>query len=202
MQNDYIIWKPVKGFEGLYEVSNDGQVKSLDRISVRPSGTPVHVTGRIKKTSIGNKGYPMVCLTKDRKSHTCTVHRLMAIAFLEPKKGMDQINHIDGVKTNNHLSNLEWSNNSLNQKHRHDALGHSGSMKGRFNDGSSKAIIAMASFGNIIHDFPSAREAERHGFKHKQISKVLRGDRKRHAGLLWKYKGGGSIIPLKSPPKK
>jgi hypothetical protein len=93
------IWKPIKGYEGLYEVSSIGRVRCLN---YRNRGE-IHI-----KASSGLR-YCQVCLTKDGKMHCFYVHRLVAEAYLpEPKEGETQVNHKNGDKRDNRISNLEW----------------------------------------------------------------------------------------------
>ena len=87
-----------------YEMSSDGRVRNVD-------------TGRILRVSTNSKGYPQVCLHDNGKQYTRPIHRLVADAFYDgDHKGLD-VNHIDGNKTNNHISNLEWCSRSENIKH-------------------------------------------------------------------------------------
>lgn len=107
------IWKPVEGYENMYEISNYGRVKSLSRKAL---------DGRVLKESIikggyfGN-GYQFVCLRKNGMNKNYLVHRLVAKAFVPNEHQYPNVNHIDGVKTNNHHSNLEWCTQSYNLRH-------------------------------------------------------------------------------------
>lgn len=103
------IWKPVPGFEGLYEVSNMGRVKSIKRTTTR--GGYMHLRIDV------NNGYVYTCLHKGNKAYSRRVHRLVLMAFVpDHPKEADQVDHIDGDKTNNVLSNLEWVTGSENMK--------------------------------------------------------------------------------------
>ncbi len=99
-------WKDVVGYEGLYEVSNKGRVKTFVR------------QHKILKTPLNQHGYPYTGLTKDGKHNTYLVHRLVAIAFL-PNNDHDKIfvNHIDGNKANSNVENLEWCTVKENNNH-------------------------------------------------------------------------------------
>lgn len=109
-------WKSIPGYEGYYEVSDQGRVRSLDRYVKCKGGTRL-VKGVLKVLQHNYRDYQIVSLSKEQKMHTFTVHQLVAWAFM-PKfqKGME-INHIDGNKDNNCLCNLELSNPSHNQLH-------------------------------------------------------------------------------------
>jgi ribosomal protein L22 len=95
------VWKPIEGYEGIYEISSFGRVKSFYGKK--------NILGRILNPCLDGNGYPIVRLCKDKKLETTTIHRLVAITFLNYKfeKGNSVVNHIDGNKTNNNLSNLE-----------------------------------------------------------------------------------------------
>lgn len=111
------VWLPVKGFEGYYEVSNFGKVRGVDRLAAVGSGGTRLVRGTNRKFSVSTKGYFQVLLSKNGRVYTKAVHRLVAEAFLQRVDGKDQVNHIEGDKQNNVLSNLEWCNNSENAVH-------------------------------------------------------------------------------------
>jgi hypothetical protein len=115
------IWLPVKGFENTHVVSNLGNVRSIYREynGLTPTGLPCkfHVAGKLLGTHIGNTGYLRVALVVGGHLKTASVHRLVAMAFVPNPCGRPQVNHIDGVKTNNVPENLEWCTESHNQHH-------------------------------------------------------------------------------------
>lgn len=113
------VWKPIKGYEGLYEISNLGNVKALQRTITQNSRW-----GKIKRRfdeKILNPplsyGYPRVSLWKHSKAINYVVHRLVAMHFIPNPKNKPVVNHKDGVKTNNHVSNLEWCTDLENMSH-------------------------------------------------------------------------------------
>lgn len=105
-------WLWVDGYEGLYMVSDQGRVMSVPRKTGRNSWP-----GRTMRQGKGNSGYLHVCLCVKSKAKTREVHRLVAEAFLERPHGKTEVNHIDGNKTNNAASNLEWVTRSENVLH-------------------------------------------------------------------------------------
>ena len=107
-----IEWKPVNGFEGSYEISNDGRLRSLDRLD----SLGKKIRGKEIKTSLAGRGYPHYGLTKNGRKHGRYIHRMVAEAFLGPREGME-VNHINGDKTDNRLCNLEWVTPSQNILH-------------------------------------------------------------------------------------
>jgi len=103
------IWKDIEGYEGYYQISNFGRVRSLDREVVSKNGNLKKLKGSIKKIQIDNQGYYHACLYKNSKSKTYKIHSLVAMAFLNhiPNGYVKIIDHIDGNKLNNNLSNLQ-----------------------------------------------------------------------------------------------
>lgn len=107
-------WLPVKGYEGLYEVSDMGRVRSLKRATT-------HGVVLIPKQT--KKGYLRVTLSKNNQKATKTVHRLVAIAFIDNPENKAEVNHKNGVRTDNRVSNLEWVTRSENELHAYKVLG-------------------------------------------------------------------------------
>lgn len=106
-------WRDIAGYEGLYQVSNLGNVKSL----IRWKGTHYLPTEKILKKSKTTTGYWKVELTKDKIRKSLKVHRLVAIAFIENPEGKPHINHKDGNPLNNEVGNLEWCTQKENAEH-------------------------------------------------------------------------------------
>lgn len=107
------IWKDIKGYVGLYQISNLGRVKSLKRITVDGKT----IKERILKPGTDKPGYEFIILRKNNKSHNLMIHRLVAEAFIENPNKYSCVNHKDGNKLNNNVSNLEWCTYSYNLKH-------------------------------------------------------------------------------------
>lgn len=106
---DKEIFKDIEGYNGLYQISNFGNVKSFN--------CKMYKQGFIMKQSLNHKGYKIAYFIKNRKKKTISVHRLVALNFIDNPSNKPQVNHINGVKHDNHYSNLEWSTNSENMKH-------------------------------------------------------------------------------------
>jgi len=112
------IWKDIPGFEGSYQVSNHGRVKSLARKIMYKDGRIWNKKDNIiLKQSINNKGYLFVNLSKKAIFHVLRVHKLVLNAFVPNPENKPQCNHKDGIKINNYATNLEWVTNSENQIH-------------------------------------------------------------------------------------
>ena len=114
-------WRDIAGFEGLYQVSDTGLVRSVDRITTGKRNRKIK--GTILKQCLSTTGYYICYLCKDGKAKTFKVHRLIAKAFIENPNNLPCINHKDLNPLNNEVSNLEWCNQSYNIKHA-NMLGH------------------------------------------------------------------------------
>lgn len=111
------IWKPVLGFEGLYEVSNLVRIRSIERTVYRRKGGAVTWPEKVLKQRLNPNGYWIVSLWLNGNQKIARVHRLYALAFLPNPEGKPDINHRDGVKSNNSPSNLEWCTKRENSLH-------------------------------------------------------------------------------------
>lgn len=168
-------WKDIKGYEGSYQVSSLGRVRSLDRIIKQESRWGNIVERRMKShiLSPGNcRGYHHVTLGKHHNSRS--VHRLVADHFIPNPGDKPEVNHKDGVKTNNACSNLEWTTRSENMVHARDSflVRHYG-----------KRIIGRSPGKVVI--FMSSREAERQGYNGSAIRNVINGGSRTHKGMTW-----------------
>lgn len=103
------VWKPIPGWEGYYQASSFGRIRSIDRVVWSKAKYLVNYKGRILSPKISSDGYAQVLLSRDCKCSTHSVHRLVAMTFLPNPDGKETVNHIDGHKLNNNFGNLEWA---------------------------------------------------------------------------------------------
>ena len=189
METKTEIWKDIEGYEGAYQVSNLGRVRSLDRYTDRldsvGNSRELFVKGKILKPAIMKKGYLRVSLSiGHRQATSLQVHRLVAQAFVQNPEKLPQVNHIDENKTNNRADNLEWVTNKENSNH--------GTRNKRIATGNAMPVIMMDKDYNELRRFESINEAARWlGGMHfvSAISRVCRGI-KHHfiaGGYRWRY---------------
>ncbi|MGN8688791.1 NUMOD4 domain-containing protein [Atopobiaceae bacterium HCP3S3_F7] len=176
-------WKPITNFEGKYEVSNLGNVRSL---KYRNSSA---IKLLVLTTNADGRKY--VDLYQNGNRTRKQVHTLVAIEFVPNPDSLKEINHIDENPLNNRADNLEWCTRKYNVNYGSRNIRHSKAMK---NGKLSKAVEAYSCEGNLVYTFPSASEAGRNGFHASHVSACCRGELKSHKGLVWKYinksKGG------------
>ena len=116
------LWVDIVNYEGLYQVSNLGRVRSLDRVIKRSNGSNLTLKGRVRKLSDDTRGYLAVRLSNKDGGSNKKVHKLVLSMFSTKLCEDYQINHINGVKYDNRLKNLEWCTASENSQHAHDAF--------------------------------------------------------------------------------
>lgn len=183
------MWKDTPGYEGLYQVSDLGRVKSLERYVQNHSGTRYLVPERMKKPSEKRerrkeKGYLVVSLYKDNKGTNFYVHRLVADAFVPNPDGKQTVNHKDGNKHNNKAENLEWSTHAENNDHAYRTGLNDSSH--RRNNRSSIAVLQYDQNMNLLHKYPSIREAQRQtGVDCEAIRQGIKHGWK-YGGFIWK----------------
>lgn len=166
-------WKMVKGYEGLYEVSSWGRVRSLPR-----NGTGKYI--KVLALSNDKDGYKIITLQKKGEGKTKKVHRLVADAFIPNPENKTQVNHKNGIKSDNNIKNLEWASCEENNRHRCSVLGYKGTPH------HCKLVRSIEN----DKTYASLHEAERiTGVKRQNISNAIHQRRrtKTAGGLHWEY---------------
>lgn len=167
------IWKDIEGYNGLYEVSSLGRIKSLN----------YNKTGkeRILKGRDNGRGYLFVSLYKDGKSKQYLIHRLVGEAFCENPHGYREINHKDECKSNNMAENLEWCSHSYNNIYNDKAK--------KVGEKNSRPVFGINKVTNHIVVFSSAKEASKHlGINPSNITQCCQGKRYKSVGnYIWQY---------------
>lgn len=164
-------WKTIKGYEGKYEVSNKGKVRSF-------------LQNKIKELRINHdrSGYCTVVLYKDNSCKTVKVHRLVAQAFLENPLSLPCVNHKNEIKTDNRVENLEYCTVGYNNRY--------GKRIEKMIKSKYKAVVQYDTNGNKIAEYESVLDAElKTGISHQNISKccLKRKHFKTAGGFVWKY---------------
>lgn len=181
------LWKALSGYEGYYEVSNKGNVRSVDREVVGSDNKRYFYRGRLLKQHPDRVGYMRVALTKDKRTSWRSVHRLVAQAFVPNPSNLPEINHKDENKSNNSADNLEWCDRNYNVRYGLYAEKMSSAMTN--NKYNSKPVIATLPDGTEEY-YPSMAEA---GFRFTgrrnagSISYALKGVQATAYGRKWRY---------------
>lgn len=183
-------WRDIKEYEGLYQVSSCGRVKSFDIIQNMKNGVDRRKKGRILRLRTDGRGkYILVGLFKNKKPRTHLVHRLVASSFIGSISGLE-VNHKNGIWSDNRVDNLEIVTKKQNEWHKVNILKRvNNSAKGRFGilNGRSKKV-KQSMDGVVIREWDSICEAHRKlGFDPSSIVKCCKGKMKTHKGYQWEY---------------
>ena len=180
------IWKEIEGYEGLYEVSNLGNVKSL-------------ISGKIRKTSKEKSGYIFIALSKNGIKKQYKIHRLVAQAFIENPNNYEEVNHKDEDKTNNKVENLEWCDHKYNANY---GTAIQRRLMTEKQNPKRKEIIDKRRKSNTNHQntskqvmcvetgkiYPSTHQVQRElGFSQGNITYACNGKYKQAYGYTWRY---------------
>lgn len=175
---------PITGYEDSYEIGNQGTVRSKDRRVVRSNGTVQNFKGKVMSPGKGSHGYYTVFLNNSGKARSFCVHRLVADAFIAPRKGKLQVNHIDGNKLNNSLNNLEWVDTKENLRH----AVQTGLVKtGRGHHSYRNSIVSTNLETGEEITFSGMNQIRAGGFCHCCAYKVANGKKKNHKGHTFRW---------------
>lgn len=173
-------WRPICGYEGLYEVSSLGRVKSLANEFLRKE--------KILKFGKMKNGYLYVNLCKEGKMKNCTVHRLVANAFIENTNNFKCVNHKDECKTNNCVNNLEWCTYQYNNTYRNFQQRRVANTDWKsVAEKKSKKVYQYSLDGTLVAIWESIAECGRNGFNQGNVSACCNGERNTHRGYIWSY---------------
>lgn len=172
------IWKDVCNYEGYYQISNKGRIKSLDRY-VERNGKLVKVKGKILNLNKNNAGYYYLNLCTNNSRKKFLIHRLVAIAFIPNQNKLKCINHKDENKSNNSVENLEWCNHKYNSNY--------GNIRSKLSDKKCKSVICL----ELNKKFKSQTEAANYfNIKQSAISFCCNNSNRTAGGYHWQFTEG------------
>lgn len=184
------IWEPVRDYEGLYEVSNLGRVKSLSKFhctSKNHSSLGYWSKEKILKSIVGVQDYLYVNLYKNKKNNFKRIHILVAQAFIKNPNKFPMVNHKDENVMNNVVSNLEWCDNKYNLNY--------GTAQERKAQKHNKPILQFDLNGNFIKEYESITQASKElNIKLDYISACCLGRRRKTKGYVFKFKNDKQIL--------
>lgn len=177
------IWKDIKGYEGLYQVSSLGNVMSLNYQN--------HGYAKLLTPKCNNTGRLWVELCNNNKKNAFLIHRLVALAFIENPNNYPQINHIDENPKNNNVENLEWCTQEYNIKYyldRHKQERKVKNYSSKYKKRIDLKIYQYSLNGKLIKIWNNSREVCKEcGWSDWSISECCRGNRKTAYGFIWRY---------------
>jgi len=175
------IWKDIKGYEGLYQISNTGKVKSLERYVNSKSTGKLFIKEKIRKTTTTTAGYEYTVLANNGKNKTLLIHRLVAEAFIPNPSNLKCVNHIDENKSNNNVENLEWCDYSYNNTYKDIHLR-------RQQTNNIRKIIQYDLDMREIKRWNSIIEASNYyNTSSSNIINCCKGERNHCCGFKWRY---------------
>lgn len=187
-------WRPVVGYEGLYEVSSEGTVKSLDRFCNARSGVAKQfIRGRVLTPIVNAQGYCRLNLCNEHGRKAVFLHRIVAEAFLPKPFWATQINHIDENKLNNSVDNLEWCDAKYNCNYGSHKQKLSAARTGK----GGKPVVAINKITGEEKYYPTLHSVKKDGHDVRAVYNAIYhkphkhgGVRRSHHGFIWRYANG------------
>jgi hypothetical protein len=174
-------WKDIEGYEGLYQVSDTGEVKSLARHFTNSLGVTKFYPGRILAQRLDRAGYKLIDLRNGTVKKTYKVHRLVASAFIPNPLFLPEVNHKkEFEKSNNCIDNLEWMTSKQNMNY--------GTLGDRIAKIFSKTVYQYDLEYNLIKQWQSSKECGRNGFPETCVRRCCDGITKSYKGFIWSHK--------------
>jgi len=178
------IWKDIKGYEGVYQVSNAGRVRSLDRFDRRG----IKKIGVIKTPQDNGNGYKYVQLKLDGTFKNHYIHRLVATCFIDNPNEYEQVNHINEIKEDNNVNNLEWCTREYNNNYGTKPLKNTIHLA-KLNKNNETPIYSTSKSGVRSFHISQKVAAMELGISGIGINAVLKGRQKTHKGYTFEYAG-------------
>ena len=174
------IWKDIQGYEGVYQISNLGEIKSLERMIVTNDNITKKIKEKILKPCLRKNGYYGIVLKKDDKSKYYAIHRLVAQHFIPNPNNLPQVNHKDENKINNCVENLEWCTSQYNINY--------GTHNERQALAKSKTVYQYSLEKELLNIWKSTHDVKyKLGYGQGNIASFCRGERKTAYGYIWSY---------------
>ena len=174
------IWKDIQGYEGLYQISNLGRIKSLERMIITSNNITKKISEKILKPCLRKNGYYSIVLQKNNKSKYYTIHRLVAKEFIPNPNNLPQVNHKDENKTNNNVNNLEWCTSKYNINY--------GSHNERQSLSRSKTVYQYSLDKKLLNVWKNTHDVNyKLGYHQGNIAACCRGERKTAYNCIWSY---------------
>ena len=184
---DNEVWKDIPNYEGVYQVSNLGNVRSLPRVVVRRNGSPNFIHGKNMSPVMNEHGYLCTVLHNKTYKHW-KIHRLVATAFIPNPENKRDVNHKNGIKTDNRVENLEWATRSENLFHKYRVLGYKNVGCMGINNSRSKRVLQIKD-GRVIAEYCGTNEASRiTGVHQGDICRCCNNKKPSAGGYKWAYK--------------
>lgn len=193
--SDKEIFVDIKGYEGLYQISNKGNVKSLARVVIDSKGCKKPIAEKLLKKKLNSKGYERVLLSINKVHKRYFVHRLVALHFVKNKfpDVYNVVNHLDCNPLNNNADNLEWTTHKGNSQHavRSGRMNRTKEWSRRSREAQKKfykPVLGINPVTNkIVVKLGHINEGFKYGYFPSSISNCCKGKRKTHKGMIWKY---------------